>query len=214
MIEERPIQNKKRYFFAFVIGTCLFFMFLGTSWFFSNVQYQKITDIQGITAYSIFESKLSYDFFENDICSEDVFQNISGQLAFQGDVINDLEERFGKNDEKVLNRKKLYTVVLLEHFDFINTYNEQCDANINTILFFYSNVLNSEQSITAGKILDSVYYRNQNVMIYSFDIDLNSEVIKNLKEKYGIEGSPVAIVNGQNKIDYPFVAEDIEQYLN
>ncbi len=212
-MEGRSVHSKRRYIWAFLIGTFIFLAIFGVSQFFLNVQYQRVSESQGITAYSIFEDKMLYTFFGEDICSETIFNNISEQLGFQGKVINDLEKRFGKGDERVLNRKKFYTIILLEHFDFIRQYNEKCEENINTILFFYSNIIDATKSETSGRILDSVYLKSGNVMIYSFDVDLDSIIMDSLKDKYGIVGSPFIVVNENEKISYPFNVEDITKYL-
>src|SRR5438552_9222718 len=43
----------------------------------------------------------------------------------------------------VLKRKQFYTLVELEHFNFIKDRNKNCGDYVNTILFFYSNQPNN-----------------------------------------------------------------------
>ena len=71
---ERSVQSKKRYILAFLLGTFLFLLVIAISYFIAFIQFGKITDMQGVTAYSLFEKKLSYSFFNEDIC------NLEGSL--------------------------------------------------------------------------------------------------------------------------------------
>ena len=51
-------------------------------------------------------------------------------------------------------------------------------------------------------------------MIYSFDIDLASELVDKLKKKYNITNSPVIVINEKTMIEMPVNINEIEKYLN
>jgi hypothetical protein len=213
-MERRKIQSKRRYILAFIIGTLIFIIGFMLTYSISYLEYQRISNMQGEVSYKIFQNKLRYSFFDEDICSLDSLSEISASLGFQGRVIDDLEKKLGKNDEKVLFRKKFYTLIELEHFEFVKEINKKCRAGIPTILFFYSNEKeDAERSEEAGNLLSVVYRRNPDLMIYSFDINLDSELITSLKEKYRIEESPTIIIDGRLKIVNPENIEKVERYL-
>ena len=118
----RQIQSKRRYLLALMIGSIIFINgFVITSTILS-IQLNRVSDLQDRTSYSIFEDKLNYRLFDEDICSTNNFIKISKDLGFQGASIGDLEERLGKNDDEVIFRKRFYSLVELEHFEFINEY--------------------------------------------------------------------------------------------
>jgi hypothetical protein len=215
-MENRAVQSKRRYVFALLIGTAVFVLVFLLSYYISYLEFQRVSTLQAQTAYEIFEDKLNYILFNENICSEKVFQEISTDLGFQGRIIDDLENKLGKNNENVLLRKKFYTLVELEHLEFINLLNEKCDFNINTILFFYSNEKSDlGKSEELGRLLGTVYARNQeNLMIYSFDINLNSKLIENLRNLYEIDRSSVIIINQETKLVNPQDLFEIENYLN
>lgn len=211
---ERKVQSKGRYFLAFVIGTIAFLFVFALTYGISYLEYQRISTSQQQTAYAIFEDKLGYTLFEQEVCSEEYFKQISEKLGFQGRIIDDLEKKFGKNDKNVLFRKKFYTLVELEHFEFVKTMNKECGFDIQTILFFYSNKPQDiEESEEFGEYLSTIYRRNPTLLIYSFDVNLDSTLIENLKEKYNIEESPTALVNEAYKITEIQNIEDVEKYL-
>ena len=211
----RPIQSKKRYFLALLIGTAVFILVFLISYYISYLEFQRVSTFQTETAYEIFENKLNYALFNQGACSKETFEDISEALGFQGRLIDDLERKLGKEDKNVLLRKKFYTLVELEHLEFIKMLNEECNSNINIILFFYSNTQEDlKDSEELGKLLSSVHSRNENLIIYSFDINLDSELIYNLKDLYGIEEPSTIIINEDHKLIDPEEISEIETYLN
>ena len=210
----RAIQSKKRYIFAFLIATFLFVLGFVLSYSFSYLEYQRISSIQGLISYNIFSDKLKYSFFEEEVCSTESFRKISEDLGFQGRIIDDLEQKFGKNDKKVLFRKKFYTLILLEHFEFVNTINEDCKAKVPTILFFYSNEKEIEHdSELLGELLGTAYRRNPELVIYSFDLNLESELIDNLKIKYNVTEPLTLIINNKDRLVNPTNINEVEDLL-
>ena len=214
-MKKRKIQSKKRYFLAFLIGTAIFILIFALSYAISYLEFKRISNLQVESAYEIFEDKLYYSLFDEQTCTIESFNKISSDLSFQGKIIDDLEKKLGKDDENVLFRKKFYTLIELEHFEFINLINERCGRDIKTILFFYSNLRSDlETSEEVGRLLTVAYNRNENLMIYSFDINLHSDLIEKLKEVYDIEKSPTLIINREVKVENPQSIFDIEEHLS
>jgi len=214
MMEDRKIQSRKRYLLAFLIGTVLFILIFFLSYSLSYFEYQRISNLQESITYTIFEDKLDYSLFNKQICSNESFKKISEDLGFQGKIIDDLEKRLGKKDEKVLFRKKFYTLIELEHFEFVKILNENCDSKIHTILFFYSNEKKDiKKSEDVGDLLDVIHNRNDNLVIYSFDINLESDLINKLKDKYEITKSPTIMIDENIKLLDLQNINEIEKYL-
>jgi len=213
-MEDRKIQSKKRYIWAFLIGTFVFVMVFGLTYAISYFEYQKVSQSGQELSYGIFKDKLDFSFFGKSICNSSSFQKISGDLRFQGTIIDDLENKFGKTDKNVLFRKQFYSLVELEHFEFVKQVNKECNKKIQTILFFYSNEKgDSSKSEDAGKLLDAVYSRNPEIMIYSFDINLDDDLIRELKSKYNVSSAPIILVNEKTRFDGTQNIDRIEQYL-
>ena len=137
-------------------------------------------------------------------------------MHFQGRIIDDLERKLGKNNKGVLFRKKFYTLIELEHFEFVKYLSDNCKYPLNTILFFYSNEgLKLDRSEEVGRLLGEVHLENsEDLIIYSFDINLDSILITELKEKYDVDASPTILINEKYKIVDPTNINEIESYLN
>ncbi|MDD5700083.1 MAG: hypothetical protein PHH00_02735 [Candidatus Nanoarchaeia archaeon] len=215
MPAERKFQDKKRYLWAFIIGTAAFILVFLISNGISFLEFQRISSIQDTFAYKMFEDKLYSSFFNQSVCGDESLDKVSQDLGFQGKIIDDLEKKFGKDSEQVLQRKKFYTLVEIEHFEFVQLRIKNCRLSKNTILFFYSN---KEKDITRseeiGRLLNEVYLKNEdNLLIYSFDINLESDLIENLMEKYDVTESPTLIINSNSTVTEPIRIENVENHL-
>ena len=217
-MEQKPreFESRKRYVAAVIIGTIAFLIVFAISYSLSYVELQRISNLQTGVGYDVFEDNLDYSFFGISPCNTSSFEQISEDLGFQGRIIDDLERKMGKKDENVLLRKKFYSLIEIEHFDFVNAFNQECGKKYNTILFFYSNnASEADASEESGRILGVVHNRyEKNLTIYSFDVDLASDLIDKLKNKYNITDSPVAVINEQVQVKLPANIIEIEKYLN
>ena len=215
-MKPKKIQSKTRYLIAFSIATAIFILGFAFTNVVAYLEFQRVSSLQGPTSYQIFQDKLQYTLFEKDICTEESYLKISKELGYQGQIIGDLETKLGKNNKNVLFRKKFYTLIQLEHLEFVKIINEECGRDINILLFFYSNkkedLKNSEK---LGDILGPIYERNKdNLVLYSMDLNLDSEIVASLREKYNVEKDPVIILNEKERFTEIDNINEIESYLN
>lgn len=213
-MEQRKFESRNRYIISLIIGTAVFLLVFAISYSISYFELQRISGLQVGIGYDIFKDKLDYSFFNSNICETGSFEKISQDLGFQGRIIDDLERKFGKQDEDVLLRKQFYSLIEIEHFEFVREFNQKCRTKINTILFFYSNNASEiKDSEEAGRILGAVFSGKENLVIYSFDVDLDSDLVNKLEKRYNVTDSPTAIINEKAKIELPANIREIEKYL-
>lgn len=219
-MEKRKYESKNRYLVSLLIATCVFVLIFAISYSISYFELQRVSNLQVGVGYDIFNDKLDYSLFNGSICDDKSLDKVSQDLGFQGRIIDDLERRLGKQNENVLLRKQFYSLIELEHFEFVRDFNKNCvkpwtkEKKISTIFFFYSNnesyLKDSEE---AGRILGVVYERNEDIIIYSFDVDLQSSLVDKLEGKYGITESPTIVINEKTKIKLPANIDEIEKHL-
>jgi hypothetical protein len=212
MEEKKPLYGR-RIFLAFVIATILF---IGAFLIAYEVSYSKSKSIaisQEEIYYNLLNSQLEKQLIIFN-CDSFIPYEFATDLSNMGSLLGILEDRFGKNDAKVIKQKEIYSMLELQHYFLIKDYNSECDKSLNTILFFYSNnenFINSAEKI--GFILSSLKTQNKEVMIYSFDYDLNLNIIKLLKEKYNITQPNTIIINEEIKITELKTIEELEKNL-
>ncbi|MEK6840464.1 MAG: hypothetical protein AABX79_00745 [Nanoarchaeota archaeon] len=219
-MEKRKYESKNRYLVSLLIATLVFLLIFAISYSISYLELQRVSNLQVGVGYDIFQDKLDYSLFNASICNDNSLNKVSKDLGFQGRIIDDLERRLGKQNENVLLRKQFYSLIELEHFEFVRDFNKNCvkpwetEERINTIFFFYSNnesyLKDSEE---AGRILESVVNRNENLLVYSFDVDLSSNLVDKLERKYGVTESPTVVINEKTKLKLPANILEIEKYL-
>ena len=212
-MEDRRNTPILKVLLAFLIATLLFLTGFLIGYSVSYLKYQDISQKQETIKNELLSLDLESEFLKS--CSPSVFYSISSELDNMGGSLGILEERFGKNDKKVIEQKKGYTLIEVQHFLNVKKYVGECNKNITTIMFFYSN---SEPYVDAGErigyILNSLKSdRKEKVMIYSFDFDLDMAIIKILKDVYNVTSPDTVIVNEKTKLEGISNIDELEKYL-
>jgi len=214
MVSRRREIPLLRIFLAFLIATFLFLSGFLVGYSVSYLKYQNIALRQDEIKYDLLSLDLESKFLES--CDKSIFQSISTRLDEMGKMLNILEDRFGKLDEKVIEQKKRYTLLEIQHFLNVKKYKKQCKQNISVILFFYSNIKPYDNmGERMGYILNAIKVRNpEKVMIYSIDYDLKMGIIDILKNVYNITSPNTLIINEKIKLESVENIREIEKYLD
>lgn len=210
MIKKRP-EYLKSLILAFIIGTTLFIAIFGIANYVSYSAYQRTSTQTNIIERQIGELS---DFLNESNCENDLLFESSRRLDDAGSKIGLIEREFGKNDKRVLEQKKLYTELEYNHFKIVKKINERCREDYDIIFFFYSNKKDYEDSSEEmGYILTIFKMQNpEKTMVYSFDYELESEIISKLKEDYLISDVPLVIINENVTLKIKNIG-DLNKYL-
>ena len=210
--------NRPPYFgklvLAFIIATIIF---VGVFLLANTIAYNKYQEVLNT------QESLRYDLLGFEIEDELIGKScenfnpywFSDRVGDMQAVIEILEQRLGKTDIRVSEQKKIYSLLEVKHFLYIKDHNLNCDDDFPTILFFYSNQGSfGDEADKIGRILTSLKKKDPDVMIYSFDYDLDASIVLLLKQKYNISSPNSLVVDegipkqGLDNID------DLPIYLN
>ncbi|MEK6928613.1 MAG: hypothetical protein AABW65_01500 [Nanoarchaeota archaeon] len=184
-----------RYLLALVMATALFVAVFLAVYSISYLNYEETVAEQNIirTYISDFDSLLILQ----KSCDVSVLVQASEKLDRVGWRLSLLETRFGKNDARVLEQKSSYNELEVRHLELVKLFQQQCKIPFVPILFFYSNKEeHKDESERVGFVLSTLKRKSpEKVMIYSFDYNLKSELIRELKEKYRVKEAPIVLVN-------------------
>jgi hypothetical protein len=212
--ERKPI-NWQRLILAFLIATFLFFfgLFLGflAKGFVAQSSLELEQQIQG----DIINLETLYLLEDQFPCNPEILDITSERLDYLGELITIMEVKQGKFDPQVLELKKLYTVLEVRHFLLTESRNTQCGSDQNTALFFYSNEEQCEGPVEkTAFVLTFLRNKHENVRVYSFDVNLDSDLIATLKTQYNIQGCSSVVLN-KEKINLQVTnADQVEPLLN
>lgn len=112
---------------------------------------------------------------------------------------------------KVLRRK--YYVSQLRLYNMINSYRDQCDNDMDSILFFFDGDISSQRQ---GAVLTE--YRqdvDNSTNIFSFNLEVEkSKVLDVLKSDYNVTDGPTIVING-NQTNRGYVPlKELKQLMN
>lgn len=180
-----------------MITTFLFFGVFFFGYFVAFNSYQDIAQEQQSILSTLLSLEAEKDLIQGS-CKGAELLSLSKELQNMGAIIGLLEDELGKENSEVIEQKKIYTILQVEHLLFIQEKNDRCNKENPIILFFYSNeedYLDRAEEI--GYILSNKKSTNPEVMIYSFDYDLESSLIKTLKTINGVDSPNTVLVNGK-----------------
>jgi hypothetical protein len=208
---EVDVVPKSRYFLSFLIATGLFAIVFLAAYSVSYINYTEVSKESNLIEQYV--SDLDSILNEKS-CSDSLLFEASEKLDIIGAKLNLLETRFGKDDKRVIAQKNLYSELEYKHFQIVQSLRDNCNAKFLTILFFYSNLENDKsESERVGFILSSLKNKAPGeVMIYSFDYNIDSGLLDKIKEEYGVSKAPSVLVNEKDFVDVANI-NDLEIYL-
>jgi hypothetical protein len=211
---EREI-NKSIYLLALLLAILFFVMGFLISYLFSYHKFQQIATAQEEIRYQLLSVDIENKILADYICEDTSFYANSNNLDYVGNIIQLLEQKLGKNNQQVIEQKKLYSLLEYNHILAVDKRNKECSKNTQIIMFFYSNKEAQKRSEDVGYILDvlKAKYKDK-VMVYSFDYDLDTSFMKLIKEIYKINQAPAVIINQNNVIYEINNIEDLEKALD
>jgi len=217
--QKRNWQKRKEYILskyiaAFTISLLMLTIGILIGTYLNQKKVEAISEINDELKLELLSVELGEDLFFQDSCNANPFflDETLGKITTK---ISFLEEQLGKKDKKLIELKKYYSLLQLKHYFLMEKRKTKCDLNLTLILFFYSNeddsVFDSEKQ---GYVLDALRaeYSFDKLKIYSFDKDLNLEIIQRLKSKYNISSYPTIIINN-NKLSGVHSIEEIKSLI-
>lgn len=209
-------QSLSRFLITFAFTTLFFIIGILVGSAIASTKINKIINTREELRLEMLDLELQGDLAEENPCGNYLIYSLGEKLDDLGTKLTLLEDQLGKNDPRVIELKKPYTLLMIQHYLLIKKRIEKCGENYTIILFFYSNKPDKvEDSKKQGYILNyfAQKYGYEKIKVYSIDADLNLGVINSLKEKYKISEIPTMVVNNKVYVGYHSI-EDLEKNFN
>jgi len=200
---------------AFLIATFLFFFGLFVGYLANQIIERNSNLVLDEAKTELFNLETLYLLQEDYPCDFYIMNKISEKLDFLGGVITILEKKKGLNNEEVLELKKVYSLIEVRHFSLVNKLKKECQSNYTTLLFFYSNEKECKKEVDEKSFI-TTFLRNKynSVRVYSFDLNLDLEVISFFKKVYNLGGCSGIVLNEKKIEEEIHASKDLEKYIN
>ena len=128
-------------------------------------------------------------------------------LSKEAERLGEQADKLGRDVSMYENSKKIseksfydlklrYTSILIKDWLMIEKIKRTCGENYTTVLYFYSNT-NCDKCQEQGVVLSYLKEKlDGEILIFSIDGDLNSQIVGTLKDAYSINTYPSLVVNG------------------
>tara|TARA_Y100000310_G_C20579128_1_gene762063 strand:+ start:114 stop:776 length:663 start_codon:yes stop_codon:yes gene_type:complete len=142
---------------------------------------------------------------EEEFCStlRSRFYAISNQLNDVSNLLVTFEEQGSFTSEEYDFLVREYFLSGIKHYLLLEEFRQECDAGINTIIFFYGLDTGSEHQ---GVVLDTLFKERDDLFIvtvkYDYNKDVQTEGAKDplfdiFQDYLEIETTPTVVVNGE-----------------
>lgn len=211
---QRKKFDTKKYILVFIITTLIFTTGIIIGSWTSNNKLIDLQELQEDLRSETLDTEVQYSIIEQNPCEYINTTTITEQLNDIALKLDYMENILGSNDKRVIDLKKYYSLLEIRQWLFHQKVNLECKDKKDLILYFYSNKKGTcDDCEEQGFILSYLRKKYSNILIYSFDFDLESHALDSLKKQYEITTIPTLIIN-ENKYEGFLSTADIEEYIN
>jgi hypothetical protein len=194
MVRKRKI-DKGKYLAVFAITTLIFIAGILIGNYFSSQKLEQIDHLGAELKTDTMAMELQYELIAEDACEYINSTPLAKQLYELSSKLDYMENRLGENDDSVIDLKRYYSLLEIQHWLFMKKTNKECNQTTSLILFFYTNEEDCKNCKEQGFILTWLRRNYEDVYIYSFDYGIENVALDTLKDIHNIEGTPAVVVD-------------------
>ncbi len=188
--------NPQKYLLVLALTIIIFGSGLLLGSWIGGVKFNNLQTMSQDLRTDIITLELQQDLIEVNPCETQGIQPLSEQLYTLGSRLDFMETRLGKKDPDVIQLKEYYSLLELRHWLFMSRFKQECEQNSTLILYFYSNLDDCPRCEEQGYVLSYLHDKYSELMVYSFDINMDNLALETVKGKFSINTAPVVVVNG------------------
>jgi len=188
-------------FAIFCLTVLVFILGILASNITTNIKVTDINKMQDDLKNELLSMELEDRLLEEISCSNATgLGSFSEKLNDLATKLNYLESEYEKNDPRIIELKKPYTLLLIRNYLRLKEVIEKCNYDYKIILYFYSNdAENIDLCEKQGFVLDYLQkkYGYENLKVYAFDSRLDLPVVRTLMSINSIEVMPSLVIDGR-----------------
>jgi hypothetical protein len=164
----------------------------------NNLNQKRIEQIRQIEekiSVDILSLETQFDLLEQLSCNQ-IKENpvLSQELQGLADRLQYAEEELGTDDERVIELKKSYSLLLIKDAVLMERVKEKCDITPIVMYYFYSNEGDCEDCTKQGYVLTRIGREYPAARIYAFDYNLDLSALRTLIAIHEVKNTLPALI--------------------
>ncbi len=185
-----------KYILVFFITAIFFGSAFLLSSFLNNRKVENLRTLQDSLSLDLLSTETRFALLKESSCDSVSAESLlSQELVTLGDRVAYMENQLGSDNSDVIQLKKYYTLLESKEYLLTQELSKKCKQVTQPILYFYSNIDCDDctkQMYTLSGLRETI----PGIKIYTFDIDLDSPIIRTLKQMFRITDAPVVVYSG------------------
>jgi len=198
LVAEQRIFSWQKILVALVITIIVFSLGLVIGTLITSSKVSDVLSLEKEARFQLESLELEEKLLEDMPCASpslllENLEDLSKKLTY-------LESEYDKGDSRIIELKKPYTLLQIRHYLKMKEMVESCGREYAIFLFFYSNSPEYKQiSEEQGFVLSYLQrkYTVERVKVYSFDADLEMDLLETMKKFYEIKTIPSTMIDGK-----------------
>jgi hypothetical protein len=210
--------NKKfeagKHILVFLSTLVIFLSGFFLSNYLAEERISQLTTLQENLRIDILSLETQFSILTQAPCKNLNESTLTSELYKISQRLNSVGNTLGVDNPNFLALKKFYSILEIKHWLLLKRAVKECDLDIVSIIYFYSDKENCPKCEDQGYILTYLRKKYPFLRIYSFDYNLPLSALSTLKSIYNLKAElPVIIVN--DKVYYGFKnREELENIIS
>ena len=202
-----------KYLLVFLLTAFVFSLGFWMSRDIDQLKLSQINNLRQDLQLDVLSAETQFSLLSSNVCQHIDGSALVSELYSIGQRLDYMEGALGTKNPEVIRLKKQYSLLEIKQWQLTKKAQEQCQAQLIPILFFYSNQKDCPLCSQQGYVLTYLRSKYPFLRVYSFDYSLNLSALQTLKSLYNLKDNLPIIVVG----DRPYYGfrdrEAIEEIL-
>lgn len=186
--------NWRQYLLTFVIAGLIFGLGFWVSADLDRLRLSQVNNLRQDLQLDVLSAETQFSLLSSSVCQHIDSSALTSELYSMGQRLDYMESALGNNNQTVIRLKKQYSLLEIKQWQLTKKAQQQCQAEIIPILYFYSNKKDCPTCNQQGYVLTYLRSKYPFLRVYSFDANLDLSAIETLKSLFSLKNELPAIV--------------------
>ena len=189
--------NVQKYILTFLITAAVFAIGFFISDYLNEKRFSEIELMRQDMEIDVLALETQFSILETVPCKDLSEHFLAKELHMIGERLQFMENTLGVDNPEVVRLKKYYSLLQIRHWLLSEKISQQCDLDLTSILYFYSNREVCPSCEKKGYVLSFLRKKYPLLRVYSFDYNLDLPALATLKSLYPKKGPlPMLVIDG------------------